>query len=349
MTSHAAVRGYLLLLLLGCLDLGYFDHIHTARFVYEDASWLGSGPTLTLTRSLTRLVWDWFHTPPRAHAFSLAVHILNAVLLGALVYRLGLSELGAWIVAGILLLHPLNTEAVAYAAQHGELIAATGVLMACLFTTGDDLEHGWTWIAIGFSIALGLSGKESAVVGFLLVPLVAWYRTGRLTVALGSLLLLSAVVVSKGPLAILHSGWEGHVQTTWHAWLTVQSAASLRLVLLAFGLGTSSPDFDYHEASAWAICLFPVLLAAAVTALRWRPLSGFGLLWTVLALLPRLLVQIPKSPLAEHQFYVPCMGLILAVVALTERAPRLLPHERLTADEAILRLRRAVLADGLAG
>ncbi len=334
----------LLLVLLACLDLAYLDHVRTARFVYEDFSWLSSGPTTTLTRRLTRALWDWYRTPAAAHALSLAVHILNAVLLGLLASRLGLSVLGAWIVAGIFLLHPLNTEAVAYAAQHGELIAATGVLAACLCVTG-DLDHGWVWIAVGFSLAVGLSGKESAAVGLLLVPLTAWYRTSRTTVAWGAALLLTAAIVSVGPLALLHAGWEAKVHTTWFAWLTVQSAASLRLLLLAFGIGTSSPDFDYHEASAWAICLFPALLAAAVVAVRLRPLCGFGLLWTVLALLPRLLVQIPKSPLAEHQFYIPLMGLVIAVISLTERATRLLPHERLTVDEAVLNLRRAWLAD----
>ena len=105
----------------------------------------------------------------------------------------------------------------------------------------------------------------------------------------------------------------------WWTWGLLQSAAAIRLMGLTLwpvGL-TVDADIDIIPLDLQAVAvgmLGTVALLAWIVRRRWS-LVTYGLMWCILSLMPRLIVQTPRSYLNEAQWYVPLMGLILAAVA----------------------------------
>ena len=95
--------------------------------------------------------------------------------------------------------------------------------------------------------------------------------------------------------------WYWLVATIWPAWLTPDADID-RLPLLARVAGVAT--------LAWA---------AAWAAQTRSPQVRLCLGWCVLALLPRLVVQTPRSYLNAHQVSVAFMGVVLLVAYGAER------------------------------
>lgn len=115
------------LLVVAC----YVPHILWASWVYEDGARLREALTWG-PRVVSRAVW-WLQggSPVIVHFVNALLHLTVAGLSGLLAYRLDMSAAGARLVTGAVLVSTLSVEAVAYAAQQGELLAAVFVLGAC--------------------------------------------------------------------------------------------------------------------------------------------------------------------------------------------------------------------------
>ena len=79
-------------------------------------------------------------------------------------------------------------------------------------------------------------------------------------------------------------------------------------------------DYDYDVVALW-VRYAALAGLVALAGLAWsqrsrRPLVTFGLAWTLLAILPRFIVQTPRGILNEHQFLTPLIGLVIAGAAL---------------------------------
>ena len=142
-------------------------------FVYEDDTWRSGvdqapasyplpGRALTyLTQHLTlRIAGD---EPALYHMGNLALHLLNGVLLWAVVRRM-VPALALW-ATGLFLLHPLASSAVAYVTGRADLL----VVLFTLLALWCGLQRGW-WL-VGVPLAL-LAAAMSKEVGVLAVPLV---------------------------------------------------------------------------------------------------------------------------------------------------------------------------------
>ena len=177
-------------------------------------------------------------------------------------------------------------------------------------------------VSLGICLLFGIAGKESAVIMLGLVPLTSWWMGGRHT---HRITLVCAAVGLFGLWSVGGNiGEEVAVRMTWLPWLLIQSAATLRLTGLAFLVGIQTPDFDYYRIYTllgWLSVGVLLLLAAVSGRLAWvrHPIS-YGLLWFLIAIMPRLIIQTPKSVFNEHQFYVPFMGLILAAAGIRREA-----------------------------
>lgn len=297
---------------LSCL---YMPHVRTAGFVYEDehfatAQELQPHPAFGWRRGLTRWAWSLAPTPPRAHALSLGLHMIVALLVGLLMWRLSGSHAAALAAAALFALHPLTIEAFAYAAERGELIAAIGVLIACLSAL--TLGRYW-WIGAAFGAAIGIAGKESAIVLMALLPLL--WRDRRLTLASAALMCA----------AVLYAVWPstgGELQRSSVSWALLQTAAVHRLAFLSLlpYPGSQTVDFDYAILPQQLQIESALLLVGAVALAGWlwarRPIVAIGIAWAVIAVLPRLLVQTPISILNEHQWYLPMIGVSLSLASL---------------------------------
>ena len=312
----------------------YAGHVRQAGFIYEDAQWMRAtetAPTFTGSRPLMRWSWwaqsRWTPGPEAVHSVNVLLHLAVGLLAGLLALRLGLSRLAAWFMAAFALLHPGHVQAVAYGAARPELLAAIGVIGACVAALS---ESRWRWLVVGVCVAFGFAGKESAVIAFALVPLTLWARARPWKTATCLGVALSASVAAWYGPRLINLGERAanstslDVSTTAGAWLLTQSAAAFRLIGLTLWPAGLSVEYPPAALSAQVVAAVALLaLVAATWMLRSsHRLLAYGLMWTLLSLIPRFLVQTPRSSLNDHQFYTPSLGLILAGVALWDGWPR---------------------------
>ena len=326
------------LLALTGLVIVYGPHVWWAEWVYEDLAWIQAASTevpdwWSTRRGLTRLAWwtQWHlsPTPVLFHAVSVGVHVVASMLVWQLARRVGVERGAASVALVVMALHPMTRETVAYAAQQGELVAAIGVLGACLLAAG----RWWrphVWMGIAGCIALGLAGKETAIVALALVPLIIWVRQveGRplwaarwLPAVLAAEVLVGGIRLVGGWVTVVNAGEAGGVRVGALEWLLVQSAAVVRsLWLLVVPIGPFTVDYDYDavgRAWQWASLATLIGLAGGAWALRHRwPFEMACLVAMLIVIVPRLIVQTPRSYFNDHQAYllVPSVALIAAGV-----------------------------------
>lgn len=320
MTSRIAALGIV------ALTVWAYHSVWTAAFVFEDRFAASVGPFWSSYRPLTQWTWSVVGSPLGAHLLSLSLFLVYTALALRLVSRLGLAGYGWWFVAIVCLLHPLQTESVAYAASRAELLAAICVLGACVLATG-AWWRGPTAAGIVFCLSAATFCKESGIVGVLLVPVVIavcdrprprWLAAWVPAACAGGAILL-AVWDYGGVRAILNRGSNDFVSTgviTWAPWIGVQAAAAGYWLIASLTLQGFTPDPDIDlipRVGRWLSV--GVLLALAGVAWgarqRHRLLAG-GLAWYLLALAPRLIVQTPQGYLNAHQMLVPCLGLLIS-------------------------------------
>lgn len=314
-----------------CLGVAYAG-VGSYGYVYEDYRILQAGASATQwslsPRALTR--WLWLADPQASHALSVGLHLVVGLLVGCLGWRLGLSRPAAVLAAGILLLHPMTVESSVYLSSRGELIAAIGILLACLCATAPR----WAWPLILPALALGVLGKESAIIGLGLVQLVLAYRRPSLwawaLVVVGALAWVPLGLWRLGSLTTLIHPDDVSAGLGWQWWVLAQSTAIFRLAVLSvvswLPVG-HTVDYDYDAVVPLARVAAFVLLGVVPLVLwlhceRLPRLVLLSCAACLVILLPRLVIQTPRSYLSEHQVYVPLAFLALAGAACWEAWPQ---------------------------
>lgn len=277
-------------------------------FVYEDA--------MVREPSLRKLAeWSWRMTErvsdtPFAHrVVSLAWHTVNGVLVWLLARRV-LGIVGALMAAGLFLLHPMQTETVAYLGSRPELALVTCVLLACLASSA-----GQVWMA-GVFACLALVSKEMGVMAFALVPLWAWLTRHTWTPGMPEAWLTVSAVVGA---VFLSEADRFLVLMPW-AYYGSQVAELGRLLwLVPESLWNPTVLTIDHD---WRWVTRPIAFAALVAApclleIGWKysRMALFALAWTLVALLPRLVLTLPDG-IHERHLYLPMVGLSLALGSL---------------------------------
>lgn len=307
---------------LVCVGFIYAGH-RTAGFVYEDARWqdaYGPGrqaPVGVGSRPLMR--WSWWlqaqvaPSPFAFHAVSLGLHVVASALVGALAWRLGCSAAASWVAASVFLLNITQVEAVAYAAGRADILAAIGVLAACVSLAGP-----WSWGVLAGGVlgaVVGFAGKESAIAVLALGPLVA--RRWR-TALVGGGVMAAVVAIAAARRTALADG----------AWALVQTTAAYRLAASSVLPVGHTVDYDY-DALSIATRLVAAIVMTTLAAAAWRlrhvqPRAAIGGLWVMACVLPRLVMATPTSYLNDHQFYLAVAGVALLAAAFVDtgfRAP----------------------------
>ena len=296
----------------------------SAGFVYEDTAWNRSAGWIALRpRVLMSASW-WLqaHVTPELwafHAVNVALHLTVSALVGLLAARLGGSRVAAVVAAWLMLVHPMTVEAVAYLSSRTELFAALGVVAACV------LAASGRYVFAGMALLFGLASKETASIGFVLVPVTVWLaprRAGLAHITSGLVAIVAALATLALCLWMRNVGEDSPGQVMGGTWLLLQASAVVRLLLstLLFGFG-QTVDFDYDLVpTAWRWGAIVLLLGLAeVTWRLWRrpraSLVAFGLVWAFVVIIPRLIVQTPRSYFNEHQWYLALPGLAIAAAA----------------------------------
>jgi hypothetical protein len=278
-------------------------------FVYEDYKTTDACAENRLVgRMVTLGSWCWQtdlgHSPWAFRAVNLGLHFIVTALVGWLAWDVTRRESAALIAAAFVGVNAVNVESVAYLTSRGELIAALGVVGACLAAW-----HRW-WFAAAALLWLGWMGKESAGVAVMLLPLLMWYQRRRALWLWATA--AGAAVLAVGIALQTAAWWKDFPLLTGGAWALTQATAIARVVTLSVLPFGQTVDYDYVRVplalQVWAAVS---LVAGLAWAVRQSRLVALGAAWVACAVAPRLIVPTPQSVFNEHQFYVPLVGMSL--------------------------------------
>lgn len=285
-----------------------------AETAFEDWHWMGGVGIvrLGLIGWLAKIVGVNLRV---FHLASLAVHMLNTLLVGVCVAALS-SRRAAVVAAVLFALLPLQAEAVSYLGVQPELTASCWILVACVLTL--TTTHKFFAPAIVGCVALALWTKASALSGLLLVP-VAFLVAGRSfkpVVPYGAYL-LGALTVASLPMVSNPYTWQSEYGPLSYAG---QQAARLWR-FAAFDLSLDPAPIM----AAWGFIALGGLLVVLGLALvpqrgSWRLHAALAL-WLACALVPRFVFRIPEL-LHLHHLYLAMAG-VSAYVGIRLESMRL--------------------------
>jgi protein O-mannosyl-transferase len=293
-------------------------------------------PLLNASFALNRALWS--DSAASYRAVNVLIHLAAGGFLFGLVRRT-LARVGmvpptppAAIIAGVWLLHPLQTESVTYVVQRAESLMGLFFLGAWYaFARSADSKRrprGWQALTVGFALA-GLATKESMAT----LPVVllvydrvyiagsfgaAWRRRRFVYVALVCTWALLAYLMvgthSRGGSAGFGTG------TALLGYAGTQTFAVIRYLRLA--VFPAGQVFDYGDALLRVsprLMVYIIGYAAllAVTALAWwrSPRLGFlGVLFFILLAPTSTFMPVASQTIAEHRMYLPLIAPIVAMV-----------------------------------
>jgi len=292
--------------------------------------------TLALNHAVSGYeVWSY-------HALNLLIHLLAGLTLYGLVRRtltgpvLGPrfsapASLVALLIAGLWMLHPLQTESVTYVIQRAEsLMGLFFLLTLYAFARGVDSPRPRRWFVLSFAACLlGVGTKEVAALAPVLAVLydrtfvsgtfrAAWTRHRAVFTALfATWIPLLGLVAGTGGNRGGTMGFDVGVSLL-DSWLTQFEAVTRYLWLsfwphpLVFDYGEIAPP-GVGRALAWSLPVL-ILVPATLWALWRRPVPGFlgACFFGILA--PTSIVPGALQMIVEHRMYLPLAAVIALVI-----------------------------------
>lgn len=309
---------YLRYALLALLTIAAYWPAMSADFVYDDMHFVMNndqvrhGPiSVRYPRALTLLSYrlNFLATgenPFYFHIANLGIHLLNGCLILALAQSVfSLADWAAFFMAGLFLLHPLQSEAVIYISGRSELLATFFILLSVLLFAHEQ------YIFAGLAFVLSVASKEIGLV----TPVLWWLyaekeviRSRRVIgcVAVGFLL------AALGPL--------------WHYGSVIWQNASLGTTYAVMALlsrtvwpSSFSIDHDFYGTPSWLAGTSGAVFIMVIV-FGWiyrRTNAGFSVLWIAALTIPHILGE-PRGYLAEHHMYAPFVGVALIAVSIFE-------------------------------
>ncbi|HLH41971.1 MAG TPA: tetratricopeptide repeat protein [Bryobacteraceae bacterium] len=277
------------------------------------------------------------------HATNVLLHVFNSVLTALIAMRLlelagakdGRAKPTLGIFAGALfLLHPLQTESVAYVASRSEGLSVFfyyGAYCAFLYRRTERITI-WRALAVTALFGAAASTKEHALTLPLLVALtdLYWIKGGmRANALLYGLLAAAGAAGGAFVWRVLRAADTAgfHVPgLTPLSYLYTQGRVFwmyVRLLALPWGQNLD-PDIaishtPFEHGAIFGLLGIMVLLAAGWLFRKRWPLACFGVLVFVLLLLPTSSIIPIKDPMAEHRVYLPFFGFTLVWLEFLRR------------------------------
>ena len=297
------------------------------------------------------------------HIFNVLFHCITSVLIFLIVRRLLAAandlpgqtrDLLAAFAGLLFLLHPAQTESVAYIAGRSESLSALFAAAAyAVFLYRPQLDRPETpdrpgtpspWIAACAVLALfacAVFSKEQAIVLpalFLLTDL--WWNPGRgiqtvksnwriyvpiAAIGLVALFLFRRLIMSVGTGSTYSGATAGFgiKDLPWYRYLFTEFRALFVYIGTFLFPASLNLDWDFPISRTifdrGAIFGLVVLVALAAALWHWRrryPLAGFGFFLFLLLLAPTSSILPIKDPVAERRMYLPMLGLLLILVDL---------------------------------
>jgi len=316
-----------------------FDRSNTTATMYMPLLWLSYMADVTLFHAAHEY-------PAPFHAHNIALHALSAVLLYFLLRRLRAAPLWAALLALLWALHPLRVESVAWVTERKDTLAAFFGLAATLawlqahpLPSSSPSSPSRVRLCLGLFAAallyaLGLLAKPSLVplplawLAFDLWPLRRLPANRAALRALAEKLLFLPFALAASWLAVAqHHTVSGSLSVPWSNRLAVIAPNFLfylRKTILPRHLYPLVPEQWNFPAST---VLLSILICAALAAAIWfyrRSIPSLltGAVWIILFFLPASGLQpLPMNTVADRFFYLPAIGLSIALAALVPVVP----------------------------
>jgi tetratricopeptide (TPR) repeat protein len=302
-------------------------------FFLPDFSHLYYRPLSALSIVVDHVLWEW--SPFGFHLTNLVIHVVNVLLVYAVVGELLGRGLPAFFAALVFAVHPIHVEAVSWVPARTDLLATLGVLSAMwAYIRYRRTDRIVLLLLSGFFYACGLLSKEVAIVFPLLVagyegmraacgpkrrgfePIVRWMYLGLIT---GSYLWLRAIALAKGDQGVaksLEAVATGVYLSIWHS-LTALGFYVKKLLVPA-PLNFAIVDIDQPI----YVVVGGMFIAATTVMVLRRGMEGFLLWWGTVSISPALLVAasgMAWTPLAERYLYLPSVGFSVLFVTVLSR------------------------------
>lgn len=274
-----------------------------------------------------------FSMDPRGHhAVSLLLHVVNALLTCAILYRLT-GFLGRSLVVALLFaLHPLHVESVAWVAERKDVLSTLFWLLTIWAYAGYARKPSLQrYLSVALLLAMGLMAKQMLVTLPVVLLLLDYWSLQRLS----SFQDMKHLVAEKVPLLLI---------SVAASLITLRSQAAAGALSLGDGhstllyAGNAMLSYvKYIGKLFWptdlalfypfeAATVTPVMVAGAAGLLavttgltiaqrQKRPYLLFGWGWYLVTLLPVIgFIRIGSQALADRYTYIPLTGLLVAIV-----------------------------------
>jgi protein O-mannosyl-transferase len=275
------------------------------------------------------------------------IHAANTLLLFWFLLRTTHARWSSALVAALFALHPLHVESVAWASERKDTLSTLFGLLSLIayvrYAEAPSIRR-YAWIAI--MLALGLLAKPILVTWPFVMLLLDYWPLGRFAnpmgkehqrsashreaaTGIGSLvwekLPLFALVAASAVVTFLAQSHGGGVRDFTEAPITLRLSNALvsyaKYLLIAFWPNDLAVFYPFPKAGipAWQI-IGAALLLIGITAFcffqrKLRPYLIVGWLWFLGTLVPVIgLVQVGGQTMADRYFYVPSIGLFIAIV-----------------------------------
>jgi tetratricopeptide (TPR) repeat protein len=274
------------------------------------------------------------------HLWNVFFHFANAILVFLIVRKLlaiARAETASPILPGfaaaLFLLHPVQTESVAYITGRSESYSVLFFFAAfALFLYRRSTAVSWR-VALGILLLFGAAAtsKEHTVVLPALLLLTDYFwnpgfrfegirRNWRLYVPIGVAGALGTVWVFMQLHGADSAGF-GIKGLTWYRYFFTQCSVFfdyIRLFLLPYG---QTIDYDrpisqtlLDHGAIFGLVGIVLLIGAAIYFRRRYPLAAYGFLVFIILLAPTSSFVPIKDPFVERRLYLPMIGLLLIIV-----------------------------------
>jgi tetratricopeptide (TPR) repeat protein len=274
------------------------------------------------------------------------IHVANTLLVFWFLLRTTHARWPSALVAALFALHPLHVESVAWASERKDTLSTFFGLLSLIaysrYAVAPAISR-YIWVAV--TLALGLLAKPMLVTWPLVMLLLDYWPLGRfqrsdvrgqrsVRLPAGVLTKAGSLVVEKIPLfalaaasavmTLIAQSREGAVRTLGHEAITLRLSNALvsyaKYLLLTFWPNDLAVYYPFAGIPAWQI-IGAAFLLTGITAFcvsQPRKHSGYlivGWLWFLGTLVPVIgIVQVGGQIMADRYFYIPSIGLFMALV-----------------------------------
>ena len=266
------------------------------------------------------------------------IHVANTLLVFWFLLRTTHARWPSALVAALFALHPLHVESVAWASERKDTLSTFfGLLSLIAYVRYAEAPSSGRYVWTAITLALGLLAKPMLVTWpFVMLlldywPLRRFDLTSRKEVAtklwplLREKLPLFALVAASAVITTVAQSHGGGVRTFTEFPIALRLSNALasyaKYVLLTFWPNDLAVYYPYTATGTpvWQIICAAFLLigimAFCLFQRKIRPYLIVGWLWFLGTLVPVIgLVQVGGQTMADRYFYIPSIGLFIAVV-----------------------------------